>query len=293
MPHTKTVETILPEQPPHWVGDGFPVRSVFSPGAMTPRLSPFILLDYAEPRRFEPSREPRGVGPHPHRGFETVTVVYDGELVHRDSVGNSGDIGPGDVQWMTAASGLLHEEMHSPGFTERGGMLEMAQLWVNLPAAAKRMEPRYQTLRKADIPSVPLADGAGAARLIAGSLGDARGAATTVTPVILWDARLSQGAVSRLPVPAGFTLAIFVRSGRLLLGEGAPAQAVDARRLALLDRPGADAVVRAESDSAFLVLGGQPINEPVVSHGPFVMNTDEEVAAAIHDFRSGRFGQLD
>ncbi len=286
---TKRVETVLTSPPRHWVGDGFPVSSVVSPQSVRSRLSPYVLMDYAGPAKFEPSDEPRGVDTHPHRGFETVTVVYQGELEHRDSAGNSGSIGPGDVQWMTAASGVLHEEKHSREFTQRGGVLEMAQLWVNLPAKDKMSPPRYQTLLREKIPIVSLPQNAGTARVIAGDLAGTPGAAETFTPVILWDLRLRAGASLRLPVPEGFTVAAYVRKGAISTEDGRRAQA---RELAIFERAGSDIELKADEDAELLVLGGEPINEPVATYGPFVMNKPEEIQAAIRDLNSGRFGRL-
>ncbi|MBL8964366.1 MAG: pirin family protein [Phycisphaeraceae bacterium] len=290
MTTAKKVETVLPSPPIHWVGDGFPVSSVLSPQSVRNRLSPFILMDYAGPARFEPSKQPRGVDTHPHRGFEAVTVVYQGELEHRDSSGNSGSIGPGDVQWMTAASGVLHEEKHSREFTRQGGVLEMAQLWVNLPAKHKMTSPRYQELGCDAIPTVALPDDAGTARIIAGDFNRTPGAAKTVTPVILWDVRLRQGATARLPVPEGFNSAVFVRRGSAWIGE---TRSTMSRQLALLETAGDGVIVQSEEDSEFLIVGGEPINEPVVAYGPFVMNTQQEIQQAIEDVRAGKLGQPD
>ena len=194
--------------PPHWVGDGFPVRSLFSYTGLGRRLSPFLLLDHAPPTRFEPATRPRGVGEHPHRGFETVTIVYQGGLAHRDSTGAGGEIGTGDVQWMTAGGGILHEEFHSPAFTAQGGTLEMVQLWVNLPAKDKMTPPGYQTLLDADIPVVPLPDGAGRVRVIAGAFDGHAGPARTHTPIDVWDVRIAAGATARLPTVDGLSMLI-------------------------------------------------------------------------------------
>jgi redox-sensitive bicupin YhaK (pirin superfamily) len=273
---------------PHWVGDGFPVRSLFSYHSHGEHLSPFLLLDYAGPAAFAPTSQRRGVGAHPHRGFETVTIVYDGEVDHRDSTGAGGHIGPGDVQWMTAASGIVHEEFHSADFARRGGTLEMVQLWVNLPARDKVAPAGYQTLLDADIPSVPLPDGAGRVRVIAGEFDGRRGPAHTFTPIDLWDVRLNQGASARLTLPQGHTLALAVLRGTVLVnGETIVREA----QLVQFDRDGADIVLEANSDATLLVLGGEPIDEPVVGYGPFVMNTDAEIAQAIDDFNAGRFGR--
>ncbi len=284
----KQIVDVLPSPGTHWVGDGFPVSSVFSPGSVKSRLSPYILMDYAGPARFEPAAHPRGVDSHPHRGFETVTVVYQGELEHRDSAGNSGSIGPGDVQWMTAASGVLHEEKHSGAFTRAGGVLEMAQLWVNLPARHKMDAPRYQELRRDAIPQVSLPNGAGAVRVIAGDFAGTTAAATTVTPVILWDAKLTRGSQVELPINDGFNAAMFVRSGQVLIA-GAP---VKARELAVLTTDGEGVAIEVTEDAELLIVGGQPLGEPVIAYGPFVMNRPEEINQAIADVRAGRFGNL-
>ncbi|MBO9678625.1 MAG: pirin family protein [Acidovorax sp.] len=274
---------------PHWVGDGFPVRSLFSYDSHGAHLSPFLLLDHAGPAEFAPAQHPRGVGPHPHRGFETVTIVYQGEVDHRDSTGAGGHIGPGDVQWMTAAGGILHEEFHSQAFTERGGTLEMVQLWVNLPARDKRSAPGYQTLLNADIPSVDLPDGAGRVRVIAGDFGGHRGPARTVTPIDLWDLRLHQGSVARLDMPAGHTLALVVLRGTVLVNGTEVARE---GQLVHLAREGTGLEIETHSEATVLLLGGEPIDEPIVGHGPFVMNSQAEIVQAIQDFQSGRFGRM-
>ena len=253
----KKIAEILSAQGAHWVGDGFPVRTLFSYDRDPASVSPFLLFDYAGPRMFDPASRPRGVGQHPHRGFETVTIVYDGEVAHKDSTGAGGVIGPGDVQWMTAARGVIHEEFHSPGFTKAGGPFRMVQLWVNLPAKDKMTPPRYQAITSAEIPVVPLAGGS--ARIIAGEFRGARGAARTFTPR------------RRLP---------------------SSAEPVGEAEIVRFEREGADAMLRAEADSLLLVLTGEPIAEPVVGHGPFVMNTEAEIRRAFEDYRSGRFGAV-
>lgn len=273
----------------HWVGDGFPVRSMFSYQMQGANLSPFLLLDYAGPAKFEPATQPRGVGQHPHRGFETVTIVYDGEVAHRDSTGAGGRIGPGDVQWMTAASGILHEEFHSEDFTRNGGMLEMVQLWVNLPARDKMGAPGYQTLLNADIPVVELPDGAGRARIIAGELDGRRGPARTHTPIDVWDVRLVAGGRARFPIAEGRTLAVVVLRGTVLVnGETVVREA----QFAQMSRDGRDVEIEANGDATLLILSGEPIDEPVVGYGPFVMNSQDEIRQAIDDFNSGRFGGM-
>lgn len=273
----------------HWVGDGFPVRSLFSYQSHGKQLSPFLLLDYAGPARFDATERPRGVGQHPHRGFETVTIVYKGEVAHRDSTGEGGVIGPGDVQWMTAGAGILHEEYHGEGFSRSGGELEMVQLWVNLPARSKMTAPGYQAILDGQIPVVDLADGAGSARIIAGEFEGRRGPARTFTPLNVWDLRMNEGAAVELPVPAGWTAALVVLHGTVLVNGSA---VVRAAQMAVLDRAGVDAFVEANTDAVLLLLSGEPIDEPIVGHGPFVMNDESEIAQAIADFNAGRFGVM-
>lgn len=273
----------------HWVGDGFPVRSLFSYGDLGKHLSPFLLLDYAGPAEFAPAARPRGVGQHPHRGFETVTIVYKGEVEHRDSTGGGGIIGPGDVQWMTAASGILHEEFHSEKFTRTGGTLEMVQLWVNLPAKDKMAPPGYQTLLNRDIPSVDLPNDAGRVRVIAGNYDGHQGPAKTFTPIDVWDMRLRQGKTSHLIAPADRTFALIVLRGTVLInGEHIAREA----QLVTLDGAGTEVSLEANSDATILVLSGEPIQEPIVGYGPFVMNSQAEIQQAIQDFNGGRFGQM-
>jgi quercetin 2,3-dioxygenase len=274
----------------HWVGDGFPVRSLFSYHTLGAPLSPFLLLDYAGPADFEPAERPRGVGEHPHRGFETVTIVYQGEVEHRDSAGHGGSIGPGDVQWMTAAAGLMHEEFHSQAFTKSGGTMEMAQLWVNLPAKDKMSRPHYQPIVAADIPDVELADGAGRVRVIAGEYAGRRGPAKTFTPINVWDVRLAAGHSLTLPLPEGHTTAIALLRGSLRVNG---TQSVAAARVVELSRDGSEVSLAADADATFLVLTGEPIDEPIAGYGPFVMNTREEIMTAVKDLQEGRFGQLE
>jgi hypothetical protein len=285
----KAVLGVYPGPKGHWVGDGFPVRSLFSYDGLGRHLSPFLLLDYAGPAQFSPAARPRGVGEHPHRGFETVTIVYQGEVAHRDSVGNSGLIGPGDVQWMTAASGILHEEFHSPAFTRAGGALEMAQLWVNLPAEHKMTAPRYQTLLDANIPRVDLAAGAGSVRVIAGQYEGRDGPAATFSPLNVWDVRLQAGHTTSLSVPEGHTAAIAVMRGSVTVNGSR--RAADAELL-VFDRAGDEVNIDADADSTLLLLSGVPIPEPIVGYGPFVMNSREEIETAMRDFQSGKFGRM-
>jgi redox-sensitive bicupin YhaK (pirin superfamily) len=273
----------------HWVGDGFPVRSLFSYSSHGEHVSPFLLLDYAGPMKFEPAERPRGVGEHPHRGFETVTIVYQGEVAHRDSTGAGGKIGPGDVQWMTAASGILHEELHSAEFTRTGGTLEMVQLWVNLPARDKMSTPGYQTILSTDIPSVDLADGAGSVRVIAGEYDGAKGPARTFSPIDVWDVRLNSGHSVEFDMPEGRTLALVVLRGNVTVnGSDVAHQA----QMVLLDRANREVMLEASSDATVLLLSGEPLGEPIVGHGPFVMNTTQEINQAITDFHLGKFGRM-
>lgn len=274
---------------PHWVGDGFPVRTLFSYDNLGEHLSPFLLLDHAGPHDFVPSASPRGVGQHPHRGFETVTIVYQGELEHRDSSGGGGRIGPGDVQWMTAGDGILHEEFHSPDFSRSGGTLHMAQLWVNLPARDKRTAPAYQTLLAADIPQIALPDDAGTLRVIAGRYDGYTGPAHTFSPLDVWDLRLNPGRPLDLRIKPGRNTALVVLRGSLRLGSG---ESLREGQLALFDRRGDSVQLEADSDALVLLLAGDALDEPIVGYGPFVMNSDSEIQQAIDDFREGRFGQL-
>ena len=252
-------------------------------------MSPFLLLDYAGPHAFDATDKRRGVGQHPHRGFETVTIVYDGEVEHRDSTGQGGIIGPGDVQWMTAGGGILHEEFHSGGFAHTGGLFKMVQLWVNLPAKDKLTRPGYQGILKADIPSVTLPAGAGTARIIAGELHGVRGPAHTFTPINVWDVQLNRDAEAMLDLPPGHTSILVVLSGRVMVNGGESAGAAEAL---LLSRDEAGVRVHADAESVLLVLSGEPIAEPIVGHGPFVMNTQAEIQKAIGDYNSGRFGTI-
>ena len=273
----------------HWVGDGFPVRSLFSYNDLGQDISPFLLLDYAGPENFPPSTHRRGVGAHPHRGFETVTIVYSGEVEHRDSSGGGGTIGPGDVQWMTAASGLIHEEFHGTAFARRGGPFEMVQLWVNLAAKDKTAPPAYQSISNTDIPQVELPSGAGVVRVIAGEYQDKRGPARTFSPMNVWDVRLTRGAREEFHVPAGWTTALVVLKGEVRFGTGEIAGPAE---LAVFARDEDAFEIEALKDATILVLIGKPLNEPIAGMGPFVMNTQSEIEQAMADYRSGRMGRL-
>jgi redox-sensitive bicupin YhaK (pirin superfamily) len=289
MSNRKTVLEISGPLSTHWVGNGFPVRTLFAPQAQGQDLSPFLLLDYAGPRDFAPTTERRGVEEHPHRGFETVTIVYQGELEHRDSAGHSGRLGPGDVQWMTAASGVVHEEMHERGFARRGGAFEVVQLWVNLPAAHKLAPPRYQELSAARIPVVTLPGGA-YVRVIAGDCGGVEGLAHTVTPLNVWDVRVAVGRRADLEIPAGHNGMVALLRGEVVL-DGQ--ERLTGPQLVLLGRDGDRVMLEAESDAGLLLLTGEPLEEPIASYGPFVMNTEAEIRQAFEDYRNGRMGHLD
>jgi hypothetical protein len=273
----------------HWVGDGFPVRTLFSYDSLGKHISPFLLLDHAGPAEFTPTAQRRGVGQHPHRGFETVTIVYKGELEHRDSTGSGGKIGPGDVQWMTAASGILHEEFHSEAFARNGGTLEMVQLWVNLPARDKMAAAGYQTLLDSDIPNLPLKDQAGSLRLIAGEFDGHTGPARTFTPIDVWDMRLNAGKTLTLDLHEGRNTALVVLRGTVQVNG---LERVREGQLALFERHGDQLLLEANNDALVLLLSGEPIDEPIVGHGPFVMNSEQEIHQAFADFQSGRFGQM-
>lgn len=285
----KRVLGVQPAPPRHWVGDGFPVSSLFSYHSHGARISPFLLLDHAGPMDFAPAEKPRGVGEHPHRGFETVTIVYSGEVAHRDSSGGGGRIGPGDVQWMTAGSGIVHDEFHSEAFTRSGGRLEMVQLWVNLPAEHKMTDPAYQSLVAADIPCVDLPEGAGLVRVIAGEFDGRRGPARTHTPMQVWDLRLNGKHSARLDLPESWNTILVVLHGTVEVNGSAIAR--DGQWM-LLDRQGQGIAIEANNDAVLLLLSGEPIDEPIVGHGPFVMNRPEQIHEAIRDFNSGRFGRL-
>jgi hypothetical protein len=284
----KKIAEILKSAGGHWVGDGFPVRSLFSYQGDTAAISPFLLFDYAGPYVFQPAAQPRGVGQHPHRGFETVTIVYDGEVSHRDSTGGGGTIGPGDVQWMTAAGGIIHEEFHSPAYTAKGGPFRMVQLWVNLPGKEKMSRPGYQAITAVKIPAFELPNGAGRGRVIAGVFGDVKGPARTFSPINLWDMQIKAGADVTLDLPEGHTVMIAVLAGQVSIGGAAVSEA----QIVRLERDGAQVALRADADTMLLVMTGEPLGEPVFGYGPFVMSNEAEIRQAITDFNSGRFGQV-
>lgn len=288
MSEQKKVTGVYEAAGSHWVGDGFPVRTIF-PSHGIADLSPFLMLDYAGPAHFQPSSRPRGVEQHPHKGFETVTIAYQGSVDHRDSSGNSGTIHPGDVQWMTAASGIVHEEMHGKEFTAKGGDFEMVQLWVNLPASAKKEKPGYQGILSSQIPRVEL--GAGAyARVIAGELNGVKGPARTFTSVNVFDLRMEAGGHAQITLPSGQNSAIVLLRGDVVLN-GSTAMKGEAQ-IARLAAAGETVTMEAKANSLLLVLNGQPIDEPVASYGPFVMNTETELREAFDEYRTGRMGHI-
>jgi hypothetical protein len=285
----RTVEGVFKSTGFHWVGNGFHVSTYF-PSAKLPaeRVSPFVLMDYGPAKDFAPlARGKRGVGWHPHRGFETVTLAWEGAVAHRDNAGHAGVIGPGDVQWMTAGGGIFHEEYHEESLTRRGGKLHMMQLWVNLPKKDKMTAPTYQPITTAQIPSVPL-EGGGEIRVIAGEHAGARGPAHTFTPITMLDVRLAAGA--RLPVtlPASHNALVVVAKGRVRAG----ASSAGTGELVLFANDGARIELLAEEDAHVIVLAGEPLGEPIVAYGPFVMNTVQEIDQAILDVNSGKFGEV-
>jgi len=277
----KNVLRIHKQPEGHWVGDGFPVHTVLD-YQRQPELSPFLLLDHAGPADFAPAEKPRGVGWHPHRGFETVTVVLDGEVDHEDSAGNGGRIGTGDVQWMTAGSGLLHKEMHSEAFTRRGGRFHALQLWVNLPAKSKMTPPRYQTLRARDIPVVD------SVRVIAGEFRGVKGPAETFTPVTLLEVRLQAKQSMRFDLHEGYSAGLYIVGGKATVNNESAGEG----ELVVLQRKGNEVTISAETDAVVFVMSGAPIDEPVAGYGPFVMNTPREIQQAFADYHAGRLGKI-
>jgi redox-sensitive bicupin YhaK (pirin superfamily) len=287
---SRTVESVHRSTTFHWVGNGFYVSTYFPSDELPPeQTSPFVLMDYGPPKEFTPTAHgKRGVGWHPHRGFETVTLAWEGAVAHRDNAGHAGIIGPGDVQWMTAGGGIFHEEYHEDGFTRRGGSMHMMQLWVNLPRKDKAAAPGYQPITAGQIPRVVLPDGAGAVRVIAGAYGDARGPARTFTPMSMLDVTLTAGG--RLPVemPRSYNAMAVVVAGRAHAG----GQSARAGELLLFAHDGERMELTADEDSHVLILAGEPIDEPIVQYGPFVMNSFDEIRQAVMDVNTGGFGPI-
>jgi quercetin 2,3-dioxygenase len=286
----RTIERVFRGASQHWVGDGFHVSNYFpSATESQKRMSPFFLLDYQQPEAFTPTTRRRGVGTHPHRGFETVTIAYQGSIAHRDSAGNGGVIGPGEVQWMTAGGGILHNEFHEEEFARTGGILHMMQIWVNLPRNHKLTAPKYQALTEGSITTVPLADERGVVRVISGVHEDTRGPAETFSPAHMLDLRLKPGAEVRLPTPRDYNTALLVLQGQVTANGSKP---VSAGEFILFKNDGDEVVVESLTESIVMFLSGAPIDEPLVHYGPFVMNSVDEINQAIDDFNSGGFGQL-
>jgi hypothetical protein len=288
---SKKVEAILAPPPPHMVGDGFRVHNFFPNGyRMTKRMSPFYLLDYNSKIEFSPRETPRGVGVHPHRGFETVTIAYRGKIAHHDSAGNSGVIEEGDVQWMTAGSGVLHKEYHEREFSRRGGLFHVVQLWVNLPARYKMTPPKYQPIERKDMGRYELPNDGGVVEIIAGEYHGVKGPASTFTPINLYNGRLKGGTTIEFVFPEGHNTGILVVEGTIGVDEN---RAASTDHFILYTREGEAVSIATHDDSLVLVLDGEPIKEPIAAYGPFVMNTYEEIQQAFVDFQSGKFGALE
>ncbi|KQS89360.1 pirin family protein [Chryseobacterium sp. Leaf394] len=288
---TKKVEMVIPPKPAHFVGDGFRVHN-FIPSAQKPdmkRMDPFIMLDYNSKFHFNPSETPKGVGVHPHRGFETVTIAYQGKVEHHDSAGGGGIIGEGDVQWMTAASGILHKEYHEKEWSKQGGIFQMVQLWVNLPAKDKMSKPKYQAISNSEMKKVDLGEN-GFIEVIAGSFQENRGPASTFTPINLMNAKLKSGGKAEFNFPANFNTAALVIEGNIIVNEEEKAPV---NNFVLFKNDGESFTVEATEDSIVLIISGEPINEPIFPHGPFVMNSREEIMQAFEDFNTGKFGYLE
>ena len=286
----KKIIGVYRNQNMHWVGDGFPVKNLFSYDRLGQAISPFLLLDYAAPYHFSPTTQQHGVGSHPHRGFETVTIAYQGEVTHKDSVGGGGTIQSGDVQWMTAGAGLVHEEFHSAEFAQKGGLFEMVQLWVNLPAADKMTAPKYQAIIAKDIPVINFEQDAGYIRVIAGNYAGHTGPASTHSPVNVWDGELKAEQIQHLHVPVDHNVLLVLLSGEMQLNG---TQQVQDSSIVMFAQDGEiDIRLEALQDSKFLLLTGQPLNEPIQGYGPFVMNSKDEIIQAFNDFNSGKFGEI-
>lgn len=287
----KKVQQVLPPPPPHMVGDGFRVHNFFPSGydISNKRMSPFYMLDYNSKIEFSPRDRPRGVGVHPHRGFETVSIAYHGRIAHHDSYGNSGVISEGDVQWMTAASGVLHKEYHEEEFSKAGGMFQMVQLWVNLPAKDKMSKPGYQAITAADMGRYTLPAGGGVVEVIAGEYGGVKGPASTFTPIHLYNVKAKKGAALTLSFPAQYNTGILVIEGQARVNDDiAPAD-----HFVLFTNEGEDIQIEATEDCILLVLSGEPIDEPIAAYGPFLMNTHQELEQAVKDVSTGKFGHLE
>lgn len=289
---TKNLELVMQPGEPHFVGDGFRVHTFIPNGhhLNMQRMNPFIMMDYNSKFYFPPSEKPKGVSVHPHRGFETVTIAYKGKVEHHDSSGGGGIIDEGDVQWMTAASGILHKEFHEMDFSKQGGDFQMVQLWVNLPAKDKMSKPKYQALENKNIARYPIENNGGEIEIIAGSYKGIAGSASTFTAVHLLNAKLNQGVKTDFSFPANFNTALLVIEGSIKINGK---EEVLTNHFALFENQGEDFTVEASENAIFLVLSGEPINEPIMAHGPFVMNTKAELIQAFEDFNHGKFGYLE
>jgi len=288
---TKKVEIIVQPKPPHFVGDGFRVHNFIPSGFRLDmkRMDPFIMLDYNSKFHFSGTDTPRGVGVHPHRGFETVTIAYKGRVEHGDSAGGGGIIGEGDVQWMTAASGVLHKEFHETEWAKDGGIFQMVQLWVNLPAKDKMSPPKYQAIKNSEMKNVDLGEN-GFIEVIAGDYNGEKGPASTFSPVNLMNAKLKKGGKADFSFPAGFNTAALVIEGSVVVNGG---EKVPTDHLVLFGNEGENFTFEATEDSVVLMISGEPLNEPIFPHGPFVMNSREEIIQAFDDYNNGKFGYLE
>lgn len=289
---TRTVEIVASPREPHLVGDGFRVHNFIPSGYRMDmqRMNPFIMLDYNSTHNFPPSDKPKGVGVHPHRGFETVTIAYKGKVQHHDSSGGGGIIGQGDVQWMTAASGVLHKEYHEEEWSKKGGDFQMVQLWVNLPKKDKMSAPKYQAIKYEDIIRYELENNAGSVEVIAGEYMGTKGIASTFTPINMLNAKLNKGGKAVFEFPAHYNTALLVLEGSIVINGN---EEVPTSHMALMANDGEAFDIEASEEAVVLVLGGEPINEPIAAHGPFVMNTKEELREAFNDFNTGKFGYLE
>lgn len=288
----KNVEMIATPSAPHFVGDGFRVHNFIPsyPRMDMKRMDPFIMLDYNSKYDFPPSEAPKGVGVHPHRGFETVTIAYQGKVEHHDSSGGGGIIGEGDVQWMTAAGGVLHKEYHETEWSKKGGIFQMVQLWVNLPAKDKMSKPKYQSIVNSEMAKVTLPDNTGLIEVIAGEYNGTKGSASTFSPLHIYNARLNKGGKVNLHLPSNFNTALLVIEGEITVNG---TEKVETDHLALMANDGEDFSIEATEKAVVLVLSGEPLNEPIAAHGPFVMNTHQELVEAFNDFNTGKFGYLE
>ena len=288
----KNVEIIIPPREPHFVGDGFRVHN-FIPSAYRldmKRMDPFIMLDYNSKFNFPPSDEPKGVGVHPHRGFETVTIAYKGKVTHLDSSGGGGTIGEGDVQWMTAGSGILHKEYHEENFSKQGGDFQMVQLWVNLPAKYKMSKPKYQGIENKKITKFKLPNKTGIVEIIAGEYQGLKGSVSTFSPVNMLNVKLEKYGKAEFNFPNTYNTGLLVIEGSIMINkkESAPTN-----HFVLFENKGIDFLIEATEKSVVLIISGEPLNEPIVAQGPFVMNTYQEIVQAIEDFNRGKFGYLE